>query len=410
MVLLLSCTAAVPLPTVGRVPRPRGTGAHLAEDAAAEVVEGSESPEVPEEDAGPFGLDHVATIAFTWDDAAQRSLERDGEVDVHADVQIDGETLRDVAVHIKGNLGSERTIDQKAALKVDFNQFVPGRRWRDLEALTLNNMVNDPSYVHEVIAYEVYAAMGIPVPRAGYAWVTVNGEDFGLYLNLETPDDRWLKRVYADPNGNLYEGGHMLVYRNGNHGHADFYQDSDDLYTLDEGQDVGRADVYAVTEALIPTVDLFDHTDGLVDWDKVTDYLAAEVWVGDSDGYAWNSNNFRVYFAPETGRVELLPWGQDATFSSGGSAGMSGALGAACERDEACDALLATAVEAVCVAADGAPLLDRLDTATTLIEALIEADPRKEGSLRQAISGQDDLRTWITERSAALRRQRGDDG
>ena len=91
-----------------------------------------------------------------------------------------------VEVRIKGRWGSQRDLGGKAAFKIKFpnsNQRVSG-----MKKLTLNNMVQDPSYITETISYELFRAMGVPAPRTGYAVVSVNGADYGLHLNVETPD------------------------------------------------------------------------------------------------------------------------------------------------------------------------------------------------------------------------------
>ena len=68
-------------------------------------------------------------------------------------------------------------------------------------------MVQDTSMIHERLAYEAFRSVGVPSPRTGYAYLEVNGEDFGLHLNIETTDDVALeKRLGAFDH--LYEGAY----------------------------------------------------------------------------------------------------------------------------------------------------------------------------------------------------------
>ena len=94
----------------------------------------------------------------------------------------------EVGVRLKGGLGSFRGLEGKAAFKVKVDEYVDGQTFFGLEKLTLNNMVQDPSMVHETLAYELFRSLGVPASRTGYAFVRVNGESFGLYLNVETLD------------------------------------------------------------------------------------------------------------------------------------------------------------------------------------------------------------------------------
>ena len=58
-----------------------------------------------------------------------------------------------VGVRLKGGLGSFRPLAGKAAFKVKFNHSVAGQRFLGLKKLTLNNMVQDKSMIHETLAY-----------------------------------------------------------------------------------------------------------------------------------------------------------------------------------------------------------------------------------------------------------------
>ena len=68
-----------------------------------------------------------------------------------------------------------------------------GQRFLGLKKLTLNNMVQDASMVHEGLAYRAFRAVGVPAPRTGYAFVRLNGSAYGVYLkrveslNVEVP-------------------------------------------------------------------------------------------------------------------------------------------------------------------------------------------------------------------------------
>ena len=67
-------------------------------------------------------------------------------------------------------------------------------------------MHSDPSMMHERLAYLVARqAGGIPASRANHALLTVNGQFYGLYTNVETVKKRMLRRWFADDAGPLFE-------------------------------------------------------------------------------------------------------------------------------------------------------------------------------------------------------------
>ena len=88
----------------------------------------------------------------------------------HAAITIDGTTFPDVGIKKKGFLGS---LDPtKPSLKVKLDEYVAGPEYLGLEKLTLNNSHQDPSFVRQCVAYQVFAAAGIVVPRCNFAHVT----------------------------------------------------------------------------------------------------------------------------------------------------------------------------------------------------------------------------------------------
>ena len=79
------------------------------------------------------------------------------------------------------------------------------RRFQGLKRVTLNNMVQDCSYLHETLGYQFYRALNIRVPRTQYADLTINGEHYGTYLHVESVDRRFLARRFGSRKGMLYE-------------------------------------------------------------------------------------------------------------------------------------------------------------------------------------------------------------
>ena len=110
----------------------------------------------------------IIDIALTFDAAAQQSLVAAPDTDVPAKMTFrdasGADQTYDVKIHIKGQLGSRRPLDGKPAFKVKLGK---DDRFFGLEHLTLNNMVQDATMVHEALGYQVYEAAGVKVPTTG---------------------------------------------------------------------------------------------------------------------------------------------------------------------------------------------------------------------------------------------------
>lgn len=57
----------------------------------------------------------------------------------------------------------------------------------------------------DYLAYRLMAEQGAAAPLCSYAYITVNGEDFGLYLAVEGVEESFLQRNFRKDYGNLYK-------------------------------------------------------------------------------------------------------------------------------------------------------------------------------------------------------------
>jgi hypothetical protein len=221
-----------------------------------------------------------------------------------AEITIDGETVADVAVRKKGNLGSLSTA--RPGLKVKANEYVAGQRISGLRQLTLNNNHQDPSYISQCLGYGLFRAAGLAAPRCSFAHVTVNGEDLGLYSHVESIKREFLERHFEDPSGHLYEsGGDFSPGQTGG-----FQPKDDDAVPPD------CSDLEPVVSALQASDgQLIEQLGAVVDLDGFLTYWAMEVLTDHWDGYANNRNNYYFYRDPTSGRFHFIPWGTDALFT-----------------------------------------------------------------------------------------------
>ena len=107
-------------------------------------------------------------------------------------VEIDGETFRNVGIRAKGNNSLRLTEEyglSRYSLKLEFDQFQDGGNYHGLDKLSLDASFQDNSYLKTYIAYDMMRFQGVPTPLCSYAWVTVNGEDWGLFLAVEEPEE-----------------------------------------------------------------------------------------------------------------------------------------------------------------------------------------------------------------------------
>src|SRR5262245_60903186 len=133
----------------------------------------------------PKGMAMLRNTA--WGNGQQRPTAR-------ATVREGGKVYTNVAIHLKGAAGRFRPLDDKHGFTLNFEKFATGQSFHGLHKLSLNNSVQDPSFLAEKICRELFEAAGVPVPRASHAKLALNGRDLGLYVLTEGFNKQFLKR------------------------------------------------------------------------------------------------------------------------------------------------------------------------------------------------------------------------
>jgi len=132
--------------------------------------------------------------------------------------------------------------------------------------------------------------------------------------------------------------------------------------------------------------------------------FAAEMWVGQLDGYSLNRNNYLVYFEPESDLVSVLPWDHDYAFYDASAWGYSwlspqGRLSALCLSDSTCRAEQEDVIHELFSVVEDMDLLADLERTAALIEPYVLDDPRKEVAGSSVPTYQQSLLYWAVNRT-----------
>ncbi len=362
-----------------------------------------------------FSKDRVHQISIELPDESIDNLEAVPWEYTEGSVTIDGQEVDSVGVRLRGKVGSFRDLSGKPKWKIDFNRYVDGQRFHGLEALSMNNMVVDCSYMKEAMAAEVLAELDVPGSRVAFTRLEVNGDDYGLMLIMEAQDDRFLKRQFPEPDGNLYDAKYVYYWETGDYVLLDFGSGVDEYYQLEEGEDVDHEDVKAISNALLESYgqsDFYETVGDEIHWERVLRGWSAEMWLGQNDGYALNRNNTRLYFNPETDRAEQILWDFDYSFLRARDWSYSwstptGALAYWCREDETCDTQWRELTEETADRVDAMGLDDTFDEYMELVEDDIDDDRKGECSWSYINYYQELVDDWIDTRSDTIRTRWG---
>ena len=235
-------------------------------------------------------------------------------------VEIDGEEFRQVGIRAKGNNSLSLTEEyglSRYSLKLEFDHFAEGGNYYGLDKFSLDASFQDNSYMKTWVAYDMMRFMEVPAPLCSYVWVTVNGEDWGLFLAVEEPEEVFARRNFGKDHGSLYKPDYKSLDAE-NYDVALRYIDEDpDSYpNIFENAKtaIGEEDKEQVVKAL-KVLSTGEDLEEAVDIDEVLRYFTVQVFVMNWDSYlGYTGHNYYLY--EDKGILSILPWDYNLAFGT----------------------------------------------------------------------------------------------
>ena len=249
---------------------------------------------------------HALRISHRIADMAR--IAEDPYVYFKGDVEIDGVVFKSVGIRKKGFFGS--VVSNRPSLKIRFDEWNEEQEFHGLDQLTLNNNIQDASQLNQYLAYWMFNRAGAIAPRCNFALVTVNGENLGIYSNVESIRDPFLDRAFNDSKGKLYEG-----YA------GDLVDDEisfSKIVRKNGKPQSGRKTLERFRATLQDTSAGLNEIEKVVDVDAFLRFWAMEVLIGHWDSYSGNRNNYYLYQDSKSDRFYFIPWGADSVFQDPG--------------------------------------------------------------------------------------------
>lgn len=235
---------------------------------------------------------------------------------------IDGESFANAAIRAKGNNSLTSVAaygNDRYSFKVEFDHYESGASYHGLDKLNLNSLIHDNTMMKDALTYHLMRAFDVAAPLSSYVYLTVNGEDWGLYLAVEGVEEAFLSRNYGSAYGALYKPDSMNGM-GGMGGSADVklqYIDDDPasyVNIFDNAKTpVGAADETRLIRAL-QTLGTEDAARA-VDVDAVLRYFVVHNFVCNFDSYT-GSIVHNYYLYEKDGVLSMIPWDYNLAFGS----------------------------------------------------------------------------------------------
>ncbi|WP_312279943.1 CotH kinase family protein [Oscillibacter sp.] len=162
---------------------------------------------------------HTLDIAVEEDDWQEMLDNASDKEYIAASIVLDGNSVKNIGLRTKGNSSLSSIVSSDSdrySFKIEFDHYQTGQTYYGLDKLALNNIVQDNTYLKDYVSYQMMNAFDADSPLCSFIYITVNGEDWGLYLAVEGIEDAYASRNYGSDSGRIYKPDSMNMMGGGN--------------------------------------------------------------------------------------------------------------------------------------------------------------------------------------------------
>ena len=259
-------------------------------------------------------------------DAMIETYETTGEKDwIEATVTIDGTTIENVGVRLKGNsslfgLTSETSANpEDLPWLIRFDKFVDDQHYDGHGDLVIRSNSTETA-MNEAIALELLGLAGLATEEAIATSFTVNGGETELRLAIEHPDDVWEAENFDSDESALYKADSEGDYSY----RGDDPDDYDDVFDQKAGDDD--------LEPLIDFLEFINNSDDAtfaaelgdrLDVGAFATYLAFQDLIDNFDDIDGRGNNSYLQYDYDTEQFTVVSWDLNLAF---GTANIGGGI------------------------------------------------------------------------------------
>jgi spore coat protein CotH len=250
------------------------------------------------------------------------------DVDVPATLIVDGKTYKDVGVHFRGNTSYAMvSTGQKRPMNISIDHAHKDQTLLGYKGFNWLNASEDPDFLHNVLFSEMARAY-IAAPKANFARVVINGESWGIYVNIQQFNKDFTRDFFKTEGGTRWKvpgpnarGG--LTYLGDN---PDSYKSTYQIKTKDKPEAWKALVALCKTLNQEPAKTLKSALDPILDIDGALKFLALDLIAVNGDGFWTRQSDYSLYLDPK-GKFHLIPSDTNETFRGGEGGGGFGPPG-----------------------------------------------------------------------------------
>jgi CotH kinase protein/Lamin Tail Domain/EF hand len=251
---------------------------------------------------------------------------KETDVEVPAKLLVDGKSYSNVGISFRG---SSSYFSIPAGYKRSFNVSIDlvdkEQRLYGYKTLNLLNANGDPSLMSSVL----YAELGnqyLPTPKANFVRVVVNGESWGVYVNVQQFNKDFLQEHFETTEGTRWKVDGRPGADSGLRYTGDDVEEYRRRYSIrSKDNDQAWQDLIRLCRTLdqTPPDQLEAALAPMLDIDNVLWFLALDCALVNSDGYWVRASDYSIYLDKDR-KFHLFPHDMNEAFRNGGPGGGPG--------------------------------------------------------------------------------------
>jgi spore coat protein CotH len=248
------------------------------------------------------------------------------DVDVPATLIVDGKTYKDVGVHFRGNTSFAMVpAGKKRSMNVSLDYAHKDQTLLGYRGFNLLNASEDADFLHNVLFSEMSRAY-IAAPKANFARVAINGESWGIYVNIQHFNKDFTRDFFKSEKGTRWKvpgpnqrGG--LAYLGDN---PDSYKSTYTIKSKDKPEAWKALIALCKTLNQEPAKTIQSALAPMLDIEEVLKFLALDLISVNGDGFWSRQSDYSLYL-DEKGKFHLISCDTNEAFGEGGGGpGMGG--------------------------------------------------------------------------------------
>lgn len=246
-----------------------------------------------------------------------------------ANMTINGKAKDSVGVRYKGFTSYSLVQGNKKSFDIDLNMVKDKQDIKGYTKLNLHNSYSDATFMREVFYYHNIRKYSMSA-KANFAHLFVNGNNYGLYQNVQQYNKDFLSEWFMSNDGSNWRGDKPSTTNSGlsgpitwADGNSAFNYKGDDTTTYKQFYDLKSSDQAQPWKDLPVVCKILNQSPAstleadiapYLDIDKTLWHLAGEVLFGDDDSYVYKGKmDYYLYQDAETHRFNTYDYDANST-------------------------------------------------------------------------------------------------